>query len=110
MVRYKSNLKNVKSAMNNANKVMLMAIGKSARGFVQAVTPVAEPHGGSLKDSITYQADKDGVWIGSDMTSEDYPIYVHMGTYKMAARPYIKDGVLGNLSQLKSIAERNYKL
>lgn len=114
---YKSNYKNVVKSLDNASNLTLQAVGGSARGFVQAVTPVGQyPNdstrvGGSLKASIDFKVvDKKSVYIGSTLMSEDYPIYVHKGTSKMAAQPYIHDGVMGNLIQLKKIAERNFKL
>lgn len=102
--------------MDNANKNMLEAIGKAAVGHVKLDTPVGRyPEGsgragGALRDSIDYKVNKDSVYVGSTLTSENYPIYVHQGTSKMAAQPYLNDGVLKNLGQLRAIAERNYKL
>jgi|SRR5690625_2361550 len=116
-VKYTSNRKEVKQRMDNANKVMLEAIGRAATGYVKAVTPVGQyPSGsgrvgGALRDSIDHKVvDDKEVFIGSTLTSEDYPIYVHEGTYKMAAQPYIRDGVMNNLLALRTIAQRNYKL
>src|SRR5690625_1327456 len=115
MVKYRSNRREIKQRMNNANKVMLEAIGRAGKGYVKAVTPVGQYEGGrvggALRDSIDYQiVDDKEVYIGSTLTSEDYPIFVHEGTRFMAAQPYINDGVLTNLSSLRSIAQRNYKL
>lgn len=115
MVKYTSNRREVKQRMDNANKVMLEAIGRAAVGYVKAVTPVGQYDdgrvGGALRDSIDYQVvDEKEVYIGSTLTSEDYPIYVHQGTSRMAAQPYINDGVLRNLMALRSIAKKNYKL
>lgn len=114
MVKYTSNRREVKQRMDNANKVMLEAIGRAATGYVKLVTPVGQYEGGrvggALRESIDYQVKDNDLYIGSTLTSEDYPIYVHEGTSKMAAQPYINDGVLKNLASLRSIAQRNYKL
>ena len=114
-VKYTSNRREVKQRMDNANKVMLEAIGRATVGYVKAVTPVGQYSsgrvGGALRDSIDHNVvDDKEVYIGSTLISEDYPIYVHEGTYKMAAQPYIRDGVMNNLLALRAIAQRNYKL
>ena len=113
-VKYKSNRKEVKDRMDNAKNLMLEAVGKAAEGYVKLVTPVGQYDdgrvGGALRDSISYSVDDNGVYVGSTLTSEDYPIYVEKGTRYMDAQPYISTGVMDNLGALRSIAERNYKL
>ena len=107
MVKYKSNYKNVVKAMDNANRVMLDAVGRAGSSFVKANTPVDT---GSLRGSVDYKVDDKSVYVGSTLTSEDYPIFVEKGTSRAPAQPYISTGIKGNLSQLKKIAEGNYKL
>lgn len=113
---YKSNRREVKRRMDNAKKNMLEAIGKAAEGYVKLNTPVGQYPagsgrvGGALRDSIDYKVDNDGVYVGSTLTAEDYPIFVEKGTVNMPAQPYISTGVLNNLQSLRSIAEKNYKL
>lgn len=115
-MKYKSNRKNVVNQMRKANETTLNAVGLAAKGMVKAETPVGRyPEGsgrtgGSLRGSIDYSVDEDGVSVGSTLTSEDYPIFVHEGTRYMAANPYIKNGIMHNMLSLRSIAERNYKL
>lgn len=106
-MKYKSNRKQVKSAMDNAQKNMLEAIGKGAESYVKLMTPVDT---GALRDSIAYKVDDKSVLVGSTLTSEDYPIYQEKGTSRQPAQPYIHPGIHNNLNALKSIAERNYKL
>ncbi|WP_117168871.1 hypothetical protein [Paraliobacillus sediminis] len=111
---YKSNLKQVKQQMEQANEVMMEAVGLAARGFTKAVTPVGQYDdgriGGSLRSSIDYKSDKTGVYIGSQLTNEEYPVYVHQGTSRMSANPYLHNGIMQNLSKLKKIAEGSYKI
>jgi hypothetical protein len=113
-LKYKSNRKEVKKAMDGAKRNMLEAIGKAGEGYVKLVTPVGVYTdgrvGGSLRDSIAYNVDNNAVYVGSTLTSEMYPIYVHKGTRFQKSQPYLHDGVMKNLAALKSIAERNYKL
>lgn len=106
-MKYKSNKKQVLKAMDGAKKNMLEALGKAGEGFVKLAAPVDT---GALRDSIDYKVDGDSVLVGSTLTSEDYPIYLEKGTSRQGAQPYIHPGIHDNISQLKSIAERNYKL
>jgi HK97 gp10 family phage protein len=93
--------------MDGANKRMLEALGKAGEGFVKLNTPVAS---GALRDSIDSKVDDKSVFVGSTLTSESYPIFIEKGTSRMPAQPYLSTGIMNNLSQLKKIAERNYKL
>lgn len=107
LVKYTSNRKQVVKAMENANKNMLGAIGRAAEGYVKLMTPVET---GNLRDSVSFKVKDDAVYVGSTLTSEDYPIFIEKGTSRMPAQPYISTGVKNNLAQLKKIAEGNYKL
>lgn len=104
---YKSNRNEVKRRMNDANNNVLEAIGKAAEGYVKLNTAVDT---GALRDSITYKVDDKSVYVGSGLTSEDYPIYIEKGTVNMPAQPYISTGIMNNLGYLRTIARRNYKL
>lgn len=113
-MKYKSNRKNVIDRMRKANETTLNAVGLAARGYVKTVTPVGQYTdgrvGGSLRSSIDYSVDDEGVSVGSTLMSEDYPIYVHQGTRYMRDQPYIKNGIMSNLQTLRKIAERAYKI
>lgn len=114
--KYKSNRREVKQRMENANKLMLEALGKAGEGYVKLNAPVGQYPagsgrvGGALRDSISYKVEKDGIYVGSTLTSEMYPIYVHQGTSRQQAQPYLQDGIMRNLNNLRTIAEKNYKL
>src|SRR5690625_4831670 len=116
MVKFHSNKREVKARMKRANRNMLEAVGKAGKEHVRDITPVGVyPRGsgrvgGALLGSINYKATEKDVYVGSTPMSEMYPIYVHEGTYKMAAQPYIKDGIMKNLGNLRTVAQRNYKL
>ena len=103
---YKSNKRQVIQRMRRANENMLDAVGRAGKSIVRANTAVDT---GALRDSIDYKTDDKSVHIGSTLTDEDYPIFVEKGTSRMPAQPYIGT-LLNNTSQLKSVAERNYKL
>ena len=95
---------------------MLEAVGKAGVNHVKLVTPVgvyppgSGRVGGALRDSINYKASEKDVYVGSTLMSEMYPIYVHEGTSRQKAQPYIRDGISKNLGNLRAVAERNYKL
>ena len=105
MVRFESNATKVKQRLNQANRTMLNAIGNAAVSHIKPLTPVDTS---ALIGSITHSSNDKSVRIGSSLVSEMYPIYVHEGTYKMTGRPYIRDGVMRNLGNLRTVAERNY--
>ena len=106
-MKYKSNRKQVKREMDRAKKMMLEAVGRAGTGYVKANTAVDT---GALRQSIDFHVDGDSLFIGSTLTSEDYPIFIEKGTSRMSAQPYIYPGIYDNFKQLKKIAEGNYKL
>jgi len=107
MVKFRSNKRQVKQRMQKANERMLNAVGIAAREHVKLLTPVDT---GMLRASIGYASDDKSVIVGSELTTEDYPVYVELGTSRMDAQPYIEPGIKLNRSNLKKVAERNYKL
>jgi HK97 gp10 family phage protein len=54
----------------------------------QQVVPVAKENGGNLKTSGHVETGHLSATIGY---SAEYAIYVHEGTYKMAARPFLRE-------------------
>lgn len=116
MANYTSNRKQIVNQMRKSNEVMMDAVGRAAVGMVKSVTPVGQYPagsgrvGGSLRGSIDYKREGTDVYIGSTLTSDDYPIYVHEGTSRQSANPYLRNGVMHNLAQLRKIAEGAYKL
>jgi len=63
---------------------------------------------GDLQRSITFETDvaDQTVTIGTDIT---YGIYVHEGTSKMAARPFLKDAIMNNMDMLQETAANELK-
>lgn len=106
-MKYKSNLKQVSKALEDAQKKSLEAIGKAGEGYVKLLTPVDT---GALRDSVNYKVDDKSVLVGSTLTSEIYPIVMEKGSSRHTAQPYIHPGIHSNLNVLKKIAERHYKL
>lgn len=73
----------------------LEAVGLAAEGYAKLECPVGTPEstgipgyiGGTLRNSITHEVSGDSVYIG---TNVEYGKFVELGTYKMAARPFLK--------------------
>ncbi len=71
-------------ALESAEKSGLTAIGESAVSHARERVPVDT---GALRDSIEATVDGDTLTVGS---GKEYALPVETGTYKMAARPYLK--------------------
>lgn len=72
------------AALESASKRGLTEIGKSAVSHARERVPVDT---GALRDSIEATVEDDTLTVGSD---KSYAAAVENGTYKMAARPYLK--------------------
>lgn len=60
---------------------------------------------GRLRDSITHSTDRGNLTttVGSDV---EYAPYVELGTYKMAARPFLRYALYLNEQKLKEIINK----
>ena len=65
---------------------------------------------GDLQRDVQYEVNESSKIVSVGNTLE-YGPYVHEGTYKMAGRPYIRDGLIGDdhARQLRQVAEENLK-
>lgn len=70
---YKDNTDEVLSALKNAKKRGLEAIGLTAEGYAKKDTPVDT---GRLRNSISHETDDDAAYIG---TNVEYAPYVELG-------------------------------
>lgn len=71
-------------ALESATHNGLTEIGKSTVAYARERVPVDT---GALRDSIEATVEGDTLTVGSD---KSYALPVETGTYKMAARPYLK--------------------
>lgn len=96
-------------ALLAANKERaLTAMGIEAAGSVKGYMATNQIRDtGTLMGSINYGlSGEDSVDVG---TNVEYATFVHEGTYKMAGRPYITNGVSGAWSRIQKIAEQELK-
>ncbi|MGQ4574896.1 HK97-gp10 family putative phage morphogenesis protein [Dermabacteraceae bacterium P7006] len=71
-------------------RVVVQKACAEIKARAQAVVPVS-PGGGTLKRSISYRTSKaPGGATGEVGPTAHYGAYVELGTYKMAARPYLR--------------------
>lgn len=88
-----------KAAMKAGVEAAMEAIGMQAERNVKLEAPVDT---GRLRNSITHTASGDTAYVG---TNVEYAPYVEYGTYKMAAQPYLKPGVMEHIDEYKQIAQ-----
>lgn len=77
--------------------------GKIVEGEAKALCPVSTeatrpggPHG-ELRESITSQANGLSCDVG---TNKEYAMYVELGTYKMAAQPYLVPALINKKNEV----------
>ena len=97
-VKLVSHVPKVKDAMQQAKDRALEIIGGKAEGYAKRITPVRT---GNLRNSITHaQYDEDTEIIGSNV---EYAPYVELGTYRMAARPYLRPAAENHSEEYKQV-------
>jgi HK97 gp10 family phage protein len=103
---FTTNINNINNAMEHSVENILTTIG--LYGESQAKLKITEMDAidtGYLRNSIDNKVslqDKK-VSIG---TNTDYSIYVHEGTRKMRARPFLKDAIYENIENIQRLAEQ----
>lgn len=61
---------------------------------------------GTLRASITSKADNNKVSIG---TNVEYGVYVHEGTSKMDARPFLRNAVFEHIPEILNIIKADWR-
>jgi HK97 gp10 family phage protein len=69
------------------------AINKGLMTLVAAADPVTPVDTGALRGNKSIQNAAPGSLTASVTWNQHYAVYVHFGTYKMAARPFAQHGV-----------------
>ena len=98
----------------NANKsVSLNAMGLKAVELIvrQMQSGYGKPirQTGDLMRDVNYEVEASGENTVDVGNSLEYATFVHDGTRKMAARPYIKDALLGGEDKISEIAQKYLK-
>lgn len=104
----KDNSAEVIAELNSRMTTILEALGIEAEGnAVTEITDLGAVDTGRLRGSISHAIDDDTAYVG---TNVEYAPYVELGTYKMAARPFLKNAVANYTDDYKRIIEEGLKL
>ena len=90
----------IKAEKNNAVARAMEAVGSHLEGEAadELENSPRRVDTGRLKGSITHQSDDRSCSVG---TNVEYGIYVHFGTYKMDANPFLKNAFEHNMDQIR---------
>ena len=98
-----SHVGEVKAELRNRIPTILEALGIEAEGnAVEEITNLGAVDTGRLRGSITHAVDDDSAIIGTDV---EYGVYVEMGTYKMASRPFLRNAIENYVDDYKNIVQ-----
>ena len=98
-----SHIGEVKAELRNRIPTILEALGIEAEGnAVEEITNLGAVDTGRLRGSITHAVDDDSAIIGTDV---EYGVYVEMGTYKMQARPFLRNAIENYVDDYKNIVQ-----
>lgn len=98
-----SHVGEVKAELQNRIPTILEALGIEAEGnAVEEITELGAVDTGRLRGSITHAVDDDSAIVGTDV---EYGVYVEMGTYKMASRPFLRNAIENYTDDYKRIVE-----
>ena len=108
----KSNLGEVKAEMASRIPVILEAVGLQAEG--NAITEISKlvydtppspdyVRTGRLRNSITHATDQNSTCIG---TNVEYAPYVELGTYRMKARPFLRNAIENYQAEYEDIVKK----
>lgn len=106
-VKLESHADEVLAELHDRVPVILEALGIEAEGnAVDEITSLGAVDTGRLRGSISHATDSDSAYIG---TNVEYAPYVELGTYKMAARPFLRNAVTNYEDDYKRIIEEGLK-
>ena len=99
----KDNTDEVLSALKNAKKRGLEAIGLTAEGYAKRETPVDT---GRLRNSISHATDDEAAYIG---TNVEYAPYVELGARGRKGAHMLKRAATEHKDEYKRIMENSMK-
>lgn len=101
-MKYEAHFNEAKENIKENIFKALEEVGKFTTAESQARTPVDT---GNLRRSHGYKINgEDRVDIG---TNVDYAPYVHNGTSRQKAQPFLKDAIMQNINEINSIIKDN---
>lgn len=107
-IKYENNVSAILSQLEgSALPRALERIGSQAEGYAKDLCPVDTSR---LQNSISYQVDNTTLYVGTKSSlvmgeNVEYGIYVELGTYKMAAQPFLKPAMADHAATYKNIIE-----
>ena len=101
---YKSNINNVKNALNKSKKEICNEIGTFVTAEAQNRTTVLT---GNLKRSETFEVmnNNSGVYVGAT-SDAPYAPWIEKGSSKQTAQPFLEPAVMDNISKIEEIAKQ----
>lgn len=100
---YQDNTEEVLSALENAKKRGLEAIGLTAERYAKEKTPV---NTGRLRNSIGHAVDDDAAYIG---TNVEYGPYVELGSPTIKAHHMLQKAATEHANEYKKLMEDSMK-
>lgn len=106
-IKITSHVNEVKAELQSRIPTILEALGLQAEGnAISEITTLGAVDTGRLRGSISHATDSEAAYVG---TNVEYAPYVELGTYKMAARPFLKNSVANYTDEYKQIIEDGLK-
>ena len=106
-VKVVSHVDEVNAELHRKIPVILEALGIEAEGnAVAEITDMKAVDTGRLRGSISHAKDNDSAYIG---TNVEYAPYVELGTYRMAARPFLRNAITNYTNDYKAIIKEGLK-
>lgn len=103
-VKLVSHVRKVRDETQRAKDRALEIIGGKAESYAKELCPVDT---GRLRNSITHQQyDENTEIIG---TNVEYAPYLELGTYRMAARPYLRPAAENHGEEYRRVIVSEYK-
>jgi HK97 gp10 family phage protein len=96
-VQFRSFLRNVNQAMEEAEERALLKVGIFVQGEAQDRSPVQT---GNLRDSNGYRVEEKKVIVGNNA---EYAIHVHEGTNRQQPQRFLQDAAEQNATRVREI-------
>ena len=112
-VKFTDNSVKVKQMIEQNKMAALQAMGVKAVGLI--VTQMQSGYGKAIRDTgdlmrdVNFEVERskmDTVDVGNSL---EYAPFVHDGTHKMAARPYIRDAIQNGADQIRAVGSQELK-